>query len=88
MRLTFLGAAGEVTGSSFLLETSVARVLIDFGAHQGGAHSEARNRRFPPQIRPEALDAVLLTHAHIDHSGLLPKLTKHPAHRLKELRPS
>lgn len=76
MRLTFLGAAGEVTGSCYLLETSRARVLIDFGAHQGGDQSEPRNRRFPPAIRPEALDAVLLTHAHIDHTGRVPLLTK------------
>jgi metallo-beta-lactamase family protein len=76
MQLTFLGAAGEVTGSCYLLETAAARVLIDFGAHQGGDGSDERNRHFPPQIRPEAIDAVLLTHAHIDHSGRLPLLVK------------
>lgn len=74
MQLRFLGAAGEVTGSCYLLETTQARILIDFGFHQGGAHSEARNRRFPTTIKPESLDAVLLTHAHIDHSGRLPIL--------------
>lgn len=77
MRLTFLGAAGEVTGSCSLLETSRARLLIDLGAHQGGAHSEARNRRFPAQIDPDTLNAVLLTHAHIDHTGRLPLLVQH-----------
>ncbi len=77
MQLRFLGAAGEVTGSCYLLETSQARVLIDIGAHQGGPHSEAKNRRFPGSIRPEALDAVLLTHAHIDHTGRVPMLAQH-----------
>lgn len=77
MQLRFLGAAGEVTGSCYLLETAEARVLIDFGAHQGGPHSEARNRRFPESIRPESLDAVLLTHAHIDHTGRVPLLAQH-----------
>src|SRR5690606_13189041 len=74
MRLTFLGAAGEVTGSCHLLETSRARILIDFGLHQGTAKSTARNYRFPPEIRPESLDAIVLTHAHLDHSGRLPLL--------------
>lgn len=77
MQLRFLGAAGEVTGSCYLLETSQARVLIDFGSHQGGSHSEAKNRRFPESIRPESLDAVLLTHAHIDHTGRVPLLAQH-----------
>lgn len=73
MRLRFFGAAGEVTGSCTLVETSRARVLVDFGLHQGGAHAEARNRRVPP-FRARELDAVVLTHAHIDHSGRLPML--------------
>lgn len=81
MQLRFLGAAGEVTGSCYLLETSQARILIDFGAHQGGPHSEARNHRFPPSIRPESLDAVLLTHAHIDHTGRIPILAQHGYNR-------
>ncbi|HBS29226.1 MAG TPA: MBL fold metallo-hydrolase [Phycisphaerales bacterium] len=76
MRLSFYGAAGEVTGSCTLLETDRARVLIDFGLHQGGPKSEARNRRFPP-IHPERLDAVVLSHAHLDHSGRLPLLEQH-----------
>ncbi|MEX2219073.1 MAG: MBL fold metallo-hydrolase [Phycisphaerales bacterium] len=71
MRLTFYGAAGEVTGSCYLLETDRARVLIDFGLHQG--EQEARNRR-PPPLNAPALDAVILTHAHLDHSGLMPLL--------------
>ena len=73
MRLSFFGAVGEVTGSSTLVETSRARVLVDFGMHQGGHNAEARNRRIPP-LRAEELDAVVLTHAHIDHSGRLPML--------------
>ncbi|MCB9840248.1 MAG: MBL fold metallo-hydrolase [Phycisphaeraceae bacterium] len=77
MRLRFLGASGEVTGSCYLLETRRARVLIDFGAFQGGDASEARNRQFPSAIEPGRLDAVLLTHAHIDHTGRLPLLAQH-----------
>lgn len=73
MKLTFLGAAGEVTGSSFLLETDDVKVLIDCGMFQGGRESEPKNRaRFA--FDPKTLDCVLLTHAHIDHSGLLPRL--------------
>jgi len=75
MRLRFFGAAGEVTGSCTLVETSRARVLVDFGMHQGGPHAEARNRRVPP-FRARELDAVVLTHAHIDHSGRLPMLVR------------
>jgi metallo-beta-lactamase family protein len=77
MRLRFLGAAGEVTGSCTLVETDRARVLVDFGLHQGGAFAERRNRRMPP-IRPADLDAILLTHAHLDHSGRLPLLAREP----------
>lgn len=73
MKLTFLGAAGEVTGSSFLLETDDVKVLIDCGMFQGGREAEPKNRaRFA--FDPKTLDCVLLTHAHIDHSGLLPRL--------------
>ncbi|MBL0927916.1 MAG: MBL fold metallo-hydrolase [Phycisphaerales bacterium] len=73
MKLSFWGAAGEVTGSCYLLETGRARVLIDFGLHQGGPSAEVRNRRFPP-LDAARLDAVILTHAHLDHSGRLPLL--------------
>ena len=73
MKLTFLGAAGEVTGSSFLLETDDVKVLVDCGMFQGGRGAEPKNRaRFT--FDPQTLDCVLLTHAHIDHSGLLPRL--------------
>jgi metallo-beta-lactamase family protein len=73
MKLTFYGAAGEVTGSCYLVETGTARVLVDFGMHQGMADAEERNRKPPPLNAPK-LDAVMLTHGHLDHSGLLPML--------------
>ena len=73
MKLTFLGAAGEVTGSSFLLETEQLRVLVDCGMFQGGRDADTKNYA-PFAFAPESLDLVLLTHAHIDHSGLLPRL--------------
>src|SRR3954471_8646925 len=69
LRLRFHGAAGSVTGSCFLLETEQARVLVDCGMFQGPkSEKELNYRAFP--FHPAALDAVLLTHAHIDHSGL------------------
>ncbi|QOI99674.1 MAG: MBL fold metallo-hydrolase [Phycisphaeraceae bacterium] len=73
MKMTFFGAAGEVTGSCALLETGAARVLIDCGMHQGGRDEEARNR-VPLPVRARELDAVLITHAHIDHIGRTPLL--------------
>lgn len=75
MKLTFLGAAREVTGSCCLVETAQARFLVDCGMVQGGRTAPARNRK-PFAFAPESIDFVLLTHAHIDHSGLLPKLTR------------
>jgi metallo-beta-lactamase family protein len=73
LKLTFLGAAGEVTGSSFLLETEEVRFLVDCGMFQGGREADSKNyARFA--FDPATLDFVLLTHAHIDHSGLLPRL--------------
>ncbi|MGD9789442.1 MAG: MBL fold metallo-hydrolase RNA specificity domain-containing protein [Phycisphaerales bacterium] len=65
---------GEVTGSSTLLETGRARVLIDFGLFQGGPGQDAKNRRRHDFSR---LDAVVLTHAHVDHSGRLPLLSSY-----------
>lgn len=73
MKLHFLGAAGEVTGSCYLVETGQERFLVDCGMFQGGREAERRNREAFP-FDPEALDFVLVTHAHIDHSGLLPRL--------------
>lgn len=76
MRITFYGAAGEVTGSCYLVETDRARLLVDFGMHQGGGGAERKNRRFPPMDAAN-LDAVVLTHAHLDHCGRLPLLPRH-----------
>lgn len=75
MKLSFLGAAREVTGSCFLVKTANVRFLVDCGMHQGGREAEARNHR-AFAFDPASIDFVLLTHAHIDHSGLLPKLTR------------
>jgi metallo-beta-lactamase family protein len=73
MKLTFNGAAGEVTGSCYLIETETVRFLVDCGMFQGGREADIKNRQFPAfDIRD--LDFVLLTHAHIDHSGMLPRL--------------
>lgn len=74
--LSFYGAAGEVTGSCYLLQTSTARVLVDFGLHQGDVDADRRNRTVPP-IEPTRLDAVILTHGHLDHCGRLPLLEQH-----------
>lgn len=75
IRLQFLGAAGCVTGACFLLTSSQARVLVDCGMFQGPKTLKALNYE-PFPFDPDALDGVLLTHAHIDHSGLIPKLFK------------
>jgi len=74
-RITPLGAAGEVTGSCYLIETGRARLLLDCGLFQGGANVQARNRRRWP-VAVHDLDAVVLSHAHLDHSGLVPRLVR------------
>jgi metallo-beta-lactamase family protein len=71
MELRFLGGARTVTGSRFLLVTERARVLIDCGMFQGSPNESVRNR-LPLGFDPTRLDAILLTHAHLDHCGLLP----------------
>jgi metallo-beta-lactamase family protein len=73
MQLTFLGGASEVTGSCYLVETGYVRFLVDCGMFQGGHESDLKNQRFPT-FDPRSIDFVLLTHAHIDHSGMLPRL--------------
>ena len=73
MQLTFLGAAGKVTGSRFLLSSGHRSHLVDCALFQGGRRMEEMNwQPFAPP--PDRLDAVLLTHAHIDHVGDLPRL--------------
>ena len=75
MEIHFLGGATTVTGSQHLLVTGQAKVLIDCGMFQGSPNESIRNR-LPFDFDPATLDAVLLTHAHLDHCGLIPNLVK------------
>lgn len=73
--LQFLGAAGTVTGSRYLIEAAGQRILVDCGLFQGYKQLRERNRvDFP--VPPDSIDTVLLTHAHLDHSGYLPALVR------------
>jgi metallo-beta-lactamase family protein len=72
-KITFLGAAGTVTGSKYLLEAAGKRLLVDCGLFQGSKELQQRNWN-PLTVDPATLDWVLLTHAHIDHTGYLPRL--------------
>lgn len=75
MKITFLGATRTVTGSKYLLTVDSQKILVDCGLFQG--HQEIRSRNWDPfPIDPAEIDAVILTHAHIDHSGYLPRLIK------------
>jgi metallo-beta-lactamase family protein len=76
MQITCFGAAGEVTGSSYLVTTPHAQVLIDCGMFQG-SHDDDRRNQLPRDLDLKQLDAVVLTHAHLDHSGRLPLLVRH-----------
>ena len=73
--LTFHGAAQQVTGSCYLIETAQHRVLLECGLFQGPPDVDALNER-PFPFDPRAIDAVVLSHAHLDHSGLLPRLQR------------
>lgn len=75
MRISFHGAAGEVTGSLHLVEAAGKRVLLDCGMIQGSPEAEARNADAFP-FEPSALDALIVSHAHIDHIGRIPLLVK------------
>jgi metallo-beta-lactamase family protein len=79
LRLTFHGAAGEVTGSMHLLEAAGARILFDAGLFQG-RRAEAHGKNADLPLDPRRIDAVILSHAHIDHSGRLPLLVSRGFH--------
>jgi len=83
LKLTFFGAAGEVTGSSLLVEAGAARFLVDYGMFQGaqrGPQSAALKNRVAFERDLGRIDFVLLTHAHLDHCGLLPRFARAGGH--------
>lgn len=73
MKITFLGAAGTVTGSQFLIETAKTKVLVDCGVHQEGSFCSLENTK-PFAYDPKTVAALFITHAHLDHIGRIPKL--------------
>ena len=73
MKVTFLGATKTVTGSNFLIEGAGKKFLVDCGMYQGAAEDEFENEQ-PFSFNVDDIDFMLLTHAHIDHSGRIPKL--------------
>ena len=73
MNIIFLGGAGEVTGSAYLIECAGKRILVDCGMHQG---KNEKDNFIPFPVPPSTIDAVLLSHAHMDHSGRVPQLVK------------
>jgi metallo-beta-lactamase family protein len=75
MHIRFLGGVGTVTGSKFLITSGKTSVLIDCGLYQGFKQYRLRNRQDFP-VDPKSIDAIILTHAHLDHTGYLPVLTR------------
>ncbi|MDD5547881.1 MAG: MBL fold metallo-hydrolase [Candidatus Pacebacteria bacterium] len=75
MKLTFYGGVGEVSGANYVLESGDTKIMIDCGLHQGSYFTEEQNWK-PFKYDPEEISAVFITHAHIDHTGNLPKLVK------------
>ncbi len=75
LKIHFLGAAGTVTGSKFLIETAEQNILIDCGMFQGLKELREKNWEYLP-IDVSEIDVVLLTHGHLDHTGYLPRLVK------------
>jgi metallo-beta-lactamase family protein len=79
MKITFYGAVGGVTGTAYYCESSTARILIDCGMFQGNRRDESRNKTAPP-VNYRTLDAIVLTHAHLDHCGRLPLAVREGYH--------
>ena len=76
MKIRIFGAAGgEVTGSAYLVQTPKSAVMVDMGMFQGGKASEAKNK-LPQGASVKKIDALLLTHSHLDHTGRVPLLIK------------
>src|SRR4051794_40538825 len=79
MKISFMGAARTVTGSQHLIEVNGKRILLDCGLYQGRrAEANERNRHLP--FDPKSIDVMVLSHAHIDHSGNIPNLVKSGYH--------
>lgn len=74
MRLEFVGGASTVTGSCYYIRVNALNILVDCGMHQGNASDELNKKEFP--FKAEDINFVLVTHAHIDHSGMLPRLAR------------
>src|SRR5688572_13558647 len=87
--IEFWGGVGTVTGSKYLVDSGQGRVLVDCGLFQGLKELRERNWQDPP-FDPRSLNAVLITHAHIDHTGYLPRLVRQgfhgPVYRSEERR--